>query len=52
MENTKISIGKNLCVRIKRYQHIVYENGEIGVILYFNRVTLWKGNGRGRFLAP
>lgn len=51
MENTKISIGKNLCVRIKRYQHIVYENGEIGVILYFNRVTLWKGNGRGRFFS-
>lgn len=51
MENNKYLTGKFLCVRITRYQHIVYENGEIGVILYFKRVMLWKDKGKRKFYS-
>lgn len=51
MENNKLLTGKFLCVRINRYQHIVYENGEIDVILYFKRVTLWKDNGKRKIYS-
>lgn len=49
MENDKHVVGKNLCVRINRYHYIVFEDGSVGIIIYFKRVILQKQVGKRLF---